>query len=133
MAAQNSFEGDLRCAGSAQSYGIDDSHLNVALKAQHPPERELKSLPVEDGETALGYLQAFAGAQSRPFCDGAFYETGSSEESLGAERLPARSRSAPLRLQPALTMRGGARSWRERMVDVEVDRHGGHVTSRRSG
>ena len=78
-------------------------------------------MSVEDGETALGYLRALTGAESRPFCDGAFYEAGSSEGSLGAERLPARSRAAPLRFQPAPTMRGGARSWRERMADVEVD------------
>ena len=104
-----------------QSYGIDDSHLNVALKARRLPEREPESLSVEDGEAALGYLRAFAGADSRPFCDGASYEASSSEGSLGAERRPARSRAAPMRLEPAPTMRGGARSWRERMTDVEVD------------
>ena len=56
-----------------QSYGIGDSNLNIALKARRLPEREPESLSVEDGETALGYLRAFAGAESRSFCDGAFY------------------------------------------------------------
>ena len=62
-----------------QSYGTGDSHLNVALKARRLPEREPESLSVEDGEAALGYLRAFAGAESRPFCDGALYEASSSE------------------------------------------------------
>ena len=37
-----------------QSYGIDDSQLNVALKARRLPERELESLPVEDGGAFSG-------------------------------------------------------------------------------
>ena len=59
-----------------QSHGIDDSHLNVARKVLRVPEREPESLSVEDGEAALGYLRAFAGVESRPFCDGASYEAG---------------------------------------------------------
>jgi len=104
-----------------QSYGIDGSYLNVALKARRLPEREPESLSVEDGETALGYLRAFAGVEAGSFCDGAGYEECSSEAPLGAERRPTRSRAAPMRLEPAPTMRGGARSWRERMIGEEVD------------
>ena len=112
-----------------QSYGIDDSHLNVALKARRLPEREPESLSVEDGESALGYLRAFAGVEAGPFCDGAAYEACSSEAPLGAERRPTRSRAAPMRLEPAPTMRGGARSWRERMTERGggSGRHSGHV------
>ena len=55
-----------------QSYGISDSHLNVALKARRLPEREPESLSVEDGETALGYLRAFAGAAMARFMRRAF-------------------------------------------------------------
>ena len=101
-------------------HGVDDSHLNVVVKPRRDAERKPDSLPVGDGEAALGYLRSFA--SSVVFEDAAAYGSGDAAQvPAGAElRRSARTKSAPEMLRMPATMKGGARLWREHLAEEDA-------------
>jgi len=101
-------------------HGIDDSHLNVVVKPRREADREPDSLPVEEGEAALGHLRSFL--SSGGFGDAVAYGSGDAAQApLGTEpRRSSRTRSAPELLRMPATMRGGARLWRESLAEEDA-------------
>lgn len=128
--------GEKYSSQAPQSYGIDDSHLNVSSAAKRLEERGASSLSAAGCEEALGHLRELAqrsgersfpptqeeGAENDEFVCGGLYSGSEVTEPLGAERrISTRARAEPLRLQMPPTMRGGARTWQERMPSEEPD------------
>ena len=101
-------------------HGIGDSHLSVVVKPRREADRGPDSLPVEEGEAALGHLRSFS--SSGGFGDAVAYGSGDAAQvPVGAEpRRSSRTRSAPELLGMPATMRGGARLWRESLAEKDA-------------
>ena len=101
-------------------HGINDSYLNVALRAI---DDSAGAIGLDEQERALDYLRSFSVSRSgSEGLGGGRSAMAPGEEPVGAVRArPVRSRTAPVTLQMPPTMRGGDRNWRERMSVEDVD------------
>jgi site-specific DNA-cytosine methylase/integrase len=112
--------GELITARVPDRHGINDSYLNVALRAI---DDSAGAIGLDEQERALDYLRSFSVSRSgSEGLGGGRSAMAPGEEPVGAVRArPVRSRTAPVTLQMPPTMRGGDRNWRERMSVEDVD------------
>ena len=112
--------GELITARVPDRHGINDSYLNVALRAV---DDSAGAIGLDEQERALDYLRSFSVSRSgSEGLGGGRSAMAPGEEPVGAVRArPVRSRTAPVTLQMPPTMRGGDRNWRERMSVEDVD------------